>query len=269
MKVQNKVIVVTGGGSGIGREIALKLVTKGAKVAMADINKEGMEETMKLAGKLANNISAHYLDISNQEKVEEFPNTVIKAHNHVDGIINNAGIIQPFISVNELGYDKIERIMNINFYGTLFMVKSFLPHLLKRPEAHIANVSSMGGFMPFPRQTIYGASKAAVKVLTEGLYAELSDTNVGVSVIYPGAINTNIMSNSGVKLKAEEATLKNSKENNRAMEPSKAANLIINAIEENKFRVIVGSDARLLDILYRLNPRRAINFIVKKMGDIH
>ncbi|WP_252629481.1 SDR family oxidoreductase, partial [Enterobacter sp. JH539] len=90
--------------------------------------------------------------------------------------INNAGIIQPFVKIDQLGYEVVERVFNVNFYGTLYMTKTFLPHLLTRPEAHIVNVSSMGGFLPVPGQTIYGASKAAVKLFTEGLHSELADT---------------------------------------------------------------------------------------------
>lgn len=268
MKLEGKVIVITGGGSGMGREIALQLLKKGAKVAIADINEESMAETVKLAGGSNNNISTHVLNIANREAVEAFPEIVIKSHGTVDGIINNAGIIQPFIPVNELGYDKIERIMNINFYGTLYMIKSFLPYLLKRPEAHIANTSSMGGFIPFPGQTFYGASKAAIKLLSEGLYAELKDTKVGVTVIFPGAVNTNIMSNSGVTSKATETDSKNA-QTNQAMAADKAAEIIIKAIEENKFHILVGKDARFLNLFYRFNPRKAVNFIVKKMSNMH
>lgn len=147
------------------------------------------------------------------------------------------------------------------------MTKAFLPYLLKRPEAHVANISSMGGFIPFPGQTFYGASKAAVKILTEGMYAELKDTNVGVTIVHPGAINTNIMSNSGVKSSKEEEAAK-SKQSKLALDPKTASNIIINAIEKKKYRVMVGKDAKVLDILYRINPRRAVNFIVKKMGNM-
>ena len=266
MKVNNKTMVVTGAGSGMGRELTLQLIKKGAKVAMVDINAQGMTETAWLAGGL--NVSSHEINISNRASVEQLPESVIKIHGNIDGIVNNAGIIQPFVDVKDLDYERVERIMNINFYGTLYMIKSFLPHLLNRPEAHIANVSSMGGFIPFPGQTFYGASKAAVKLLTEGLYAELRNTNVGVTVIHPGAINTNIMSNSGVKTKAEEAGSKKS-QGGLALSAEKAAAVMIDAIEKNRFRVMIGKDARMLDILYRIHPQRAVNFIVKQMSKMH
>src|SRR6478609_5539744 len=113
MKVANKVIVVTGAGSGMGRELTLQLVQKGATVAMADINEQGMEETAKLAGG-GSKISIHKLNITDRASVEKFPEAVIALHGCVDGLINNAGIIQPFVNVSDLGYDVIERIMNIN-----------------------------------------------------------------------------------------------------------------------------------------------------------
>lgn len=264
MKVQNKVIVVTGGGSGMGRELVLQLLKKGAKVAAADINEDSLKETAKLSNN-SENLSIHIVNIADRSRVEAFPEQVISKHGTVDGIINNAGIIQPFVDVNDLDYETIERIMNINFYGTLYMTKSFLPYLLQRSEAHITNISSMGGFIPFPGQTFYGASKAAVKIFTEGLYAELKDTSVGVTVIHPGAINTNITQNSGVEMRSSASSEEQAK---RTLPADKAAEIIIGAIEKNKFRATVGKDARFLDLFYRFSPQRAVNFIVKKMGDL-
>ncbi|SFT54536.1 Short-chain dehydrogenase [Lishizhenia tianjinensis] len=264
MEIRNKVFVVTGAGSGMGREITKLLVSKGAKVAMVDINTKGMEETAEISGR--DKTSIHTLNIANREEVEKLPEQIIGELGDVDGIINNAGIIQPFIDVNDLEYEVIDRIMNINFYGTLFMTKTFLPHLLKRPEASICNISSMGGFIPFPGQTFYGASKAAVKLLTEGLYAELKETNVHCTVIHPGAINTNIMANSGVHLDVSKAEQKG--QENMTLPADKAAEVIVQAIVENKFRATVGKDARFLDIFYRFNPRKAVNFILKKMGSM-
>lgn len=265
MNLKDKVFVVTGGGSGMGRELSIQLVKKGARVAIADINQEGMNETAQMAG--SDKVSTHMLNIADKAAVQTFPEQVIAAHGQVDGIINNAGIIQPFVDVNDLDYDRIERVMNINFYGTLYMCKSFLPHLLKRPEGYIANVSSMGGFIPFPGQTFYGASKAAVKLLTEGLYAELKDTNVHTTVIHPGAVNTHITENSGVENPSGmDAAQQDEKAAQMAMPADKAAAIMIDAIEKNKFRVLVGKDASFLDKFYRFSPERAVKFIVKKMG---
>jgi NAD(P)-dependent dehydrogenase (short-subunit alcohol dehydrogenase family) len=266
MKVQNKVIVVTGGGNGIGRELVLNLLTKGAIVAAVDIKESALQETVALAGEMKNNLSTYIVNITDKASVEALPEQVIAKHGAVDGIINNAGIIQPFVRLKDLGYEAIERVMNVNFFGTLYMTKAFLPYLLQRPEAHITNISSMGGFLPVPGQTIYGAAKAAVKLLTEGINSELLNTNVRVTVVFPGAIGTNIAQNSGVggTLQADNAQESPIK----MLPPTQAAEIIISGIEQNRYRVLVGSDSKLMDILYRLNPKRAAGFIYKQMKSL-
>jgi short-subunit dehydrogenase len=262
MKIQNKVIVVTGGGSGMGRELVLNLLLKGATVVALDVNKSSLEETLALAGDRKAFLATYVLDITNKEAVEQCVDKMITLHNHVDGLINNAGIIQPFVKVNDLAYEAIERVMNVNFYGTLYMVKALLPHLLTRPEAHIVNVSSMGGFLPVPGQTIYGASKAAVKLLTEGLHSELANTNVKVSVVFPGAVNTNISKNSGLNNPRQSTEESKSI---KVLSSKQAAQIIIDGIEQNRYRILVGKDARFMDLFYRFNPKSAAGFISKKM----
>lgn len=144
MKVSDKVIVVTGAGGGIGRELVLNLLSKGASVAAVDINNEALEETVKQAGEKNNVLSTHVVNLIDRAVVEALPEQVIAHHGRVDGILNNAGIIHSFVNVNDLDHEKIKLVMDINFYGTLYMVKAFLPHSLDRPVAHITNVSSMG-----------------------------------------------------------------------------------------------------------------------------
>jgi short-subunit dehydrogenase len=262
MKVQNKVIVVTGGGNGMGRELVLNLLARGASVAAIDINKSALEETVVLSGDKKDKLSIHIVNITDKAAVEALPKQIISRHKAVDGIINNAGIIQPFIRLNDLDYDAIERVLKVNFYGTLYITKAFLPHLLLRPEAHITNISSMGGFLPVPGQTIYGASKAAVKLLTEGLHSELLNTHVRVTVVFPGAMETNIAINSGVgnSLKMEKG-----QGGIKMLAPRKAAQIIIDGMERNRYRILVGSDAALMDFLCRLSPGRAAKLIYTQM----
>ena len=163
MKVMIKVVVVTGGGSGIGRALVHLLVNRGARVAAVDINEKTLKETVELAGPNKDKISTHIVNVADRQAVEALPQQVIDAHGTVDAIINNAGIIQPFVRLNDLPYDAIERVLKVNLYSVIYMIKSFLPHLLARPESHIVDLSSMGGFFPVPGQTLYGASKAPVK----------------------------------------------------------------------------------------------------------
>lgn len=266
MKVHNKVFVVTGGGNGMGRELTLGLLSRGARVAAVDIRQESLDETVELAS-ADDRLATLVVDVTDRQRVETLPEEVIAVHGSVDGLINNAGIIQPFVRVNDLDYETIDRVMNVNLYGTIHMVKAFLPYLLERPEAYIANVSSMGGFLPVPGQTIYGTSKAAVKLLTEGLYAELLETNVGVSVIMPGAVTTNITDNSGVAIPemTPEQIEKASKRGTTAVE---AAKIMLDGIESDRLHIYVGSDSRMMSIASRAAPRRSTHMISRQMKDL-
>lgn len=263
MNLQGKTIVVTGDGSGMGRELTLLLLKKEANVAALDINETTLKETAALAGDVQGRLSLHVLNIADREAVAAFPEAVIQAHGAVDGIINNAGIIQRFVLVNDLEYKDIERVMNVNLWGVINVTKAFLPYLLKRPEAYIVNTSSMGGYLPVPGQTVYGATKAAVKLFTEGLHSELKGTPVHVTTVFPGAIATNISINSGVSMAAQAPT-----ENTRKIPTTSAvdaAAIIVAGMEKNQYHVFVGKDAKLMDFLRRLTPERAAAIIYDQM----
>jgi len=267
MKVENKVVVVTGAGNGIGRELVLSLLSRGAKVAGIDLNPNTLQETSELAGKAEDRFIGLTADISDRAAVHRLPEQVAAHFGGADGLINNAGIIQPFVTLNELDYPAIERVINVNLFGTLYVTKAFLPHLLARPEAHIANLSSMGGFVPVPGQTIYCAAKAGVKLMSEGLASELLHSRIRVTVVFPGAIATNITSNSGVSMKVNPAAAANgrSKGGMMALHPAKAAQIIVRAIERNAKRVFVGYDSAFMDKLYRFSPNLTARMMAKMM----
>lgn len=266
MQVQGKVFVVTGGGNGIGREVVLGLLRKGARVAAVDLRADGLAGTATLAGVAAERLSTHELNVTDTAAVEALPEAVIATHGSVDGLLNVAGIIQRFVPFAQLTTADIERVMDVNFWGVVNMVKAFLPTLLARPAAAIVNVSSMGGFLPVPGQTIYGASKAAVKLFTEGLHAELEKGPVAVTVVFPGAIGTNITQNSGVDIPGGDAAAAES--THKVLPPAEAARQIIEGMEKGKYRVCVGNDSKLMDRLSRLAPERAMNLIAKQMADL-
>ena len=226
MKVSGKTILVTGAGSGMGREITLELVRRGARVIALDIHIETVVETKNLAGDLADKIEVFAIDVTDQTAIAALAETLAFNHTYVDGLINNAGIIQPFVPIKELSIEATERVMNVNFYGPLYLIKAFLPEMLSRPESHILNVSSMGAYAPVPGQSVYGSSKAAVKLLTEGLRSELLGTNVGVTVAFPGAVATNITENSGLEIPANAAE---QSEKFKAMPAPEAARIMVNA----------------------------------------
>lgn len=260
MKVRGKVVVVTGAGSGMGREVARELLRRGARVAAVDLRGEGLAETATLAG-AGERMSTHVLDVTDRTAVEALPAEVVARHGWVDGLVNVAGIIQPFVTVEDLDYPTIERVLAVNLMGTVHTVKAFLPYLTARPEAHLANVSSMGGFLPVPGQVVYGASKAAVKLLTEGLYAELLDTRVGVSVIMPGAVATNITANSGVSIPGMEAAAAGA----RMLSAADAAPIMVDGIEKGRLHIYVGRDSLMMGAATRLAPRQATHLIQKQM----
>lgn len=259
MDISNKVVVVTGAASGIGLALSAHLISKGAKVAMIDLKEESLKAAQNKIDVSGTKTSIHVADISNKERVAQLPAEIEKTIGLADVIINNAGIIQPFVNFDSLDEAIIEKVVNVNFWGVVYMIRSFMPHLKSRPQAHIVNVSSMGGTFPFPGQTLYGATKAAVKLLTEGMYAELNGSNINVTLVIPGAVDTNIAANSGIEIKSRsDAKFK-------ALPAVDAAKMIVEAIEKNKPRVLVGSDSKTLDKLYRLNPVWAVNYISNKM----
>lgn len=156
MKVKDKKIIVTGGGSGIGRSLVLELLNRGASVIALDINRESLEGTGAQAGDKKRNLTSMVLDITDRKGITEFAKHPVVQD--ADGLINNAGIIQPFKKLVELTQEQVDRVVNVNFCGTLSLTRAMLPILKSRKEAHLVNVSSMGGFLPVPGQTVYGGA---------------------------------------------------------------------------------------------------------------
>lgn len=259
MKISGKVFVVTGAGSGIGRATAQQLLSRGARVAAVDLHTQTLDE-LASAARAGNRLSLHPMNVADRAAVESLPDEVIAAHGQVDGLLSIAGIIQPFVPVTQLPVDVAERIMNVNFWGTYYLDTAFLPVLVQRPEASLVNVSSMGALVPVPGQGVYGASKAAVRLLTECLYAELADTSVSVTLVIPGGVGTNITTNSGVEMPAiPEGAMP------KVTSADEAATQIVDAVRKGTFRVIIGGDARKLDILGRVAPVRAITTVADRM----
>jgi NAD(P)-dependent dehydrogenase (short-subunit alcohol dehydrogenase family) len=265
MRVGGRVFVVTGGGNGIGREVVLELLARGGRVAAVDIDEPGLAQTATLAGAGSVRLTAHVVNLTDRAAVQMLPDQVAAEHGPVDGVLNVAGIVQRFVRVSDLAYDEIERVLAVNFWGVVHVTKAFLPVLLQRPEASLVNVSSMGALVPVPGQSAYGASKAAVKLLTEGLYAELRGTSVAVTVVFPGGVGTNIMANSGVGMGNLDAASGGAA---KVTSPADAGRQIVEAVEKGTYRVRIGADARLLDRLSRLMPRRATALVADRMKSL-
>lgn len=263
------VFAVTGGGNGIGREVVLNLLNRGFKVAAIDLSLEALAKTKELSGNKSDNLKTYELNITDLEKTELVHKTILEEFKRIDGIINVAGIIQPFVKVVNLEVNQIKRVMDVNFYGTVNITKTFLPGLISnKQKTYLVNVSSMGGFLPVPGQSVYGASKAAVKLYTEGLYAELLDTKVSVSIVFPGAIGTEITKNSGIDMGDKTTSEQVSESKHKVLSPKKAAEIIIKGMFKEKLYIYVGKDSKMMNFMYKRMPKRSIKMISNNMKDL-
>jgi butyryl-CoA dehydrogenase len=268
--IKNKVCVITGGGSGIGRALAIECVQRGAKVVIGDIVPEEMEETVKLAG---GQVIHHFLDVSVPLSIEEFYQKVILEFPDSPLIlINNAGVNLASGNFAETPLDDFEWLININLWGVIKMTHKFLPHLQKLNAGHIVNISSMLGYAAMLRSSAYCTSKFAVKGFTDCLKVELMKTNIGVSSVHPGGIRTNIIRKSKLSdhLDKEQTwQLLNKIEKKSLIMPAKqAAEIIIEGIEKNKSRILIGKDAKWIDWLVRIFPDtyfKVIENVLKKL----
>ncbi|MGE0216762.1 SDR family NAD(P)-dependent oxidoreductase [Mycolicibacterium sp.] len=262
MRIADRVFVVTGAGNGMGREVALGLCRRGAHVAAVDLDEVGLSGTAARAHGTGTRISTHVLSITDRDAVAELPAQVLDSHGQVDGLVNIAGIAHRFALFADLGLEDLDRVMAVNFTGTVQMCRAFLPILVARPEANITNMSSLSALLPFASQMLYSASKAAVKQFSEGLDAELADTNVHVVTVFPGNVSTNLAQNSGVAMLDAGAR--------RAIvtTPEAAGRKIVAGIANDRYRVIIGTDAHLLYTLARFAPRRTARLVATQIKSV-
>lgn len=257
-KFSEKVAVVTGGGSGIGQALAIQLAKKGCHLALVDVNQKGMQETKRLLADNEVKVTQHVADVSSAAAMEKLADDVVAKHGKVNLLFNNAGITySKTFEAHSLA--DWERIVGINLWGVIYGCHFFLPHLRQQQgDAHIINLSSMVAFMAPPEQTSYSATKSAIKGFSESLWAELHGEGVGVTVVHPGAIKTNIMQEAMKTAEDKDAFAKTqSMVDKFAMPVEKAAKKILKAVRQDKMRVIVGVDALLLEGAKRALPDHA------------
>ncbi|MAD27022.1 SDR family NAD(P)-dependent oxidoreductase [Halopseudomonas aestusnigri] len=256
MQIKDCVAVLTGAGSGIGRALAVALARSGCHLALVDLNPDSLAETATQARALGARVSEHPTDVSDRSAVAALPSAVVAEHGSVDLLINNAGVALggTFDQVSEENFDWL---MSINFDAVVTLCRAFLPLLRQRPEARIVNISSLFGLITPAGQTAYCASKFAVRGFSNALRLELTNTNVGVTVVHPGGVATAIATSArSPDCESDAEKQRKLARANRLlrMPPPKAAQIILRGIERNKPRVIVGNDARILSWLERLMP---------------
>ena len=250
------VAVVTGAGSGIGRALAQQLATAGSALALADIDEKGLVETAQSLEKKSALVTTHVLDVADEEGVRSFAEDVSKRHERVTLLINNAGVAMEG-TFEEISLDDFRWLININFWGTVYGVKYFLPLLRREKRAHIVDISSVFGLIAPPGQSAYSASKFAVRGFTESLRHELARTTVHVSCVHPGGIRTAIARHArvgaGVKTNGLEEKVVLFEKMLRTS-PEEAAERILRGVERSEPRILIGSDARQIDFVQRLRP---------------
>lgn len=264
-QVRGKTAVVTGAASGIGAALADALAARGCHLALVDIDRDGLLEVGAAARARGVTVSTHVLDMGDPAAVAAFPAALTAEHPTVDVLINNAGVALGG-HFEEVTAANFEWLMNINFYGVVNMTRALLPLLRRRPDAHIANVSSVFGMIAPPGQTAYCASKFAVRGFSEALRHELADTSVGVSVIHPGGIRTNIGRNARLPEGANAAVIEREMrrfEKNFITNPDKAARVILAGLQKRKPRIMVGPDARAIEWMERLMPVRNMSVFTR------
>jgi short-subunit dehydrogenase len=257
--IKGATAAITGAAGGIGRALALEMVSRGvAGLALADRDEGGLKTLAAEIGSRAR-VTTHKVDVGNADEIKAFAQAAIAAHPSLNILVNNAGValLGQFTEVEQA---QMEWLININFWGVVHGTRAFLPHLAQQREAHIVNLSSIFGIISPPGQTAYAAAKFAVRGFSESLRHELQMANspVRVLVVHPGGIATDIARNArtgaGVTDNARRTEAIDRFDKVAKKSPAAAAMHIANAVETNKLRLLIGSDAKFAEIIQRLRP---------------
>jgi NAD(P)-dependent dehydrogenase (short-subunit alcohol dehydrogenase family) len=261
---EGRVAAITGAASGIGRALAEQLAHRGAHLALSDIDDSGLAETASRCEGSGVKVTTARVNVADREQVYAWADAVVQDHGKANLIVNNAGVALG-CSVEAMTYDDFEWLMGINFWGVVYGTKAFLPHLKAAGEGHIVNVSSVFGLISVPGQSAYNAAKFAVRGFTDALRMELKMDPCGVSAttVHPGGVKTNIARNGrlypssmagGVGEDVDPEEVRRDFERIARTTPEQAARQILTAVAHDRRRVLVGIDARVIDLIARMPP---------------
>lgn len=261
-----KVVVLTGAGSGIGRALAQQLASEGARLVLVDWQEDSLHETQALIGGQGLCVP---LDVSQKEAVYALAKRVKDEMGQVDLVINNAGVALPQQLLEHTPYEDYEKVINVNMWGVIYGSLAFLPYLRERPEAGLINVSSIFGIVGYPTSGAYCVSKFAVRGFTETLRQELAHTHVYVGCVHPGGIRTNIVRNIPIADEKQRARFVDKFDRSAQTTPEQAALTILDGIRSRKKRILIGKDAKFLDFMARLLPNGYDTFSMKGFSPKH
>jgi len=267
-EVKGGVAVITGAASGIGAELARQLAAKGCDLALADRNAEALAAVAAEARAKGVKVSEHVLDVADKAALAALPAAVLAEHGRVTLLINNAGVAL-MGRFDQAPLADFEWLMDINFWGPVRLTHAFLPVLLKQPKAHVVNLSSVFGLCAPPGQAPYVASKFAVRGFSEAVRHELDGTNVGLTVVHPGGVRTNIANSARIPSTIDQGLGREATQAFNTMlrtSAASAAATIIRGIERQSPRVLIGPDAKAIDIVQRLMPARYWSLMKSQMG---
>ncbi|WP_316190550.1 MULTISPECIES: SDR family NAD(P)-dependent oxidoreductase [unclassified Bradyrhizobium] len=269
-RINGTAAAVTGAASGIGRALAQELAARGCDLALADRDEAGLASIADEVARHGRKVTTHRLDVSDAGAIAAFAQAATGAHPSLSILINNAGVALAG-TFAEISQADMEWLFNINFWGVVHGTRAFLPHLSQRPQAHIVNLSSIFGIIAPPGQCAYAAAKFAVRGFSESLRHELAmaQSPVKLSVVHPGGIATaiarNARSGSGMTDNARRAQAIDRFEKLAKTTPKDAALRIIKGIERNEPRILIGSDARFMDLLQRFMPGTYWNVMARRL----
>lgn len=254
---KDKICVVTGAASGIGRAVSINLAKQGASVAISDVNEAGLEETRQLMGAQASNrIRADRLDVADADAVLNYADLIKESLGNADYVFNIAGLTRVG-AFEETPLSSFEKIIDVNFWGVVRMSKAFLPHLIAT-RGGLVNISSLFGLIGYRGQAHYCASKFAVRGFNETIAQELAEKGVRVTSVHPGGVDTNIVRNSEIDAMPGDVKTKGEIEQRfkkaAITSPERAAEIILDGAARGKRRVIVGKDAKFVSLIQRLFP---------------
>lgn len=264
MDLKNKVVVITGAANGLGKALAIEFYKQGCHLALIDVDLNGLEKVKEELRSATQKVSIHQANVAHEKSIIATRVEILSSHKHIDMVVNNAGIsISQYFE--QIDLEEYKRVFDINYWGTIYCTKHFLPDLKSQPDSRLVNITSGFALMGFPGKTAYGSSKSAISGFTNALKTEFSDTSVKVCLVIPPPLNTGLVKNSrhmdDMKKESEVLFLEKN-----GLPLDETAQRIVNQIRKGKYRIIIGKMTFITDLISRLFPTLLLKWIERNKG---